>query len=82
MVSPFALHQQQLAMLAQQQTLLMAAAAANAAGGVSKVPGIPPQAPNGTPFSTQSWGNAGYQFPGMMMPAAGKSELEKYMQQV
>lgn len=32
MVSPFALHQQQLAMLAQQQSLLMAAAAKSAGG--------------------------------------------------
>ncbi|XP_061367199.1 ADP-ribosylation factor GTPase-activating protein AGD5-like [Gastrolobium bilobum] len=37
MVSPFSMHQQQLAMLAQQQSLLMAAAA-KSAGGDSKYP--------------------------------------------
>lgn len=82
MVSPFALHQQQLAMLAQQQSLLMAAAAANGTGGVTKLPGNPPQGPNGTHLSPQSWVSAGYQFHGMMMPPAGKNELEKYMQQM
>ncbi|CAI9088588.1 OLC1v1022964C6 [Oldenlandia corymbosa var. corymbosa] len=73
MVSPFASHQQQLAMLAQQQ--LMAAAA----GGMLKVPGNAPQGPNGTTLPNQSWANA-YQYYGMMMPSAGKSEVEKYMQ--
>ncbi|KAK6132634.1 hypothetical protein DH2020_033623 [Rehmannia glutinosa] len=56
-VSPFAAHQQQLAMLAQQQSLLMAAAAASASGEHQK-----------------------FLIPGMMMPAPGKNELEKYMQ--
>ncbi|CAA2993943.1 Hypothetical predicted protein [Olea europaea subsp. europaea] len=36
MVSPFALHQQQIAMLAQQQSILMAAAA-NSSGGMPKL---------------------------------------------
>lgn len=81
MVSPFALHQQQLAMLAQQQSLLMAAAAANGTGGVTKLPGNLPQGPNGTHLSPQNWVSAGYQFH-RMMPAAGKNELEKYVQQV
>ncbi|KAI5662703.1 hypothetical protein M9H77_22026 [Catharanthus roseus] len=56
MVSPFALHQQQLAMLAQQQTLLMAAAAANAAGGVSKVPEFHHKPQMGPPFQLKVGG--------------------------
>ncbi|CAI9773485.1 unnamed protein product [Fraxinus pennsylvanica] len=78
MVSPFALHQQQIAMLAQQQSILMAAAA-NSSGGMAKLHGNT-QVPNGANLSNQSWPNVGYQFPGMMISAAGKSELEKYMQ--
>ncbi|KAL2224710.1 UNVERIFIED_CONTAM: ADP-ribosylation factor GTPase-activating protein AGD5, partial [Sesamum indicum] len=79
-VSPFSVHQQQLAMLAQQQSLLMAAAAANASGGTQKAPGNAQLGLNGTNLPNQSWPNVGYQFPGMMTPAAGKIELEKYMQ--
>lgn len=77
MVSPFAMHQQQLAMLAQQQSLLMAAAAA---GGAVKIPVNAQQGPNGANMVNQNWPNLGYQFPGVMMPAAGKTEPEKYMQ--
>ncbi|KAL5548012.1 hypothetical protein UlMin_003243 [Ulmus minor] len=82
MASPFALHQQQLAMLAQQQSLLMAAAAAaKSAGGDPKLPvGIPQPLPNGTSLPTQSWPNVGYQIPGMMMPAGGQGDLQKVMQ--
>ncbi|XP_015055170.1 ADP-ribosylation factor GTPase-activating protein AGD5-like [Solanum pennellii] len=77
MVSPFAMHQQQLAQLAQQQSLLMAAAAAS---GNLKIPGDVQQSPNGSNIVNQSWPHVGYQFPGMMMPASGKTELEKYFQ--
>ncbi|XP_059282590.1 ADP-ribosylation factor GTPase-activating protein AGD5-like [Lycium ferocissimum] len=77
MVSPFAMHQQQLAMLAQQQSLLMAAAAA---GGAVKLPVNAQQSSNATNMVNQNWPNLGYQFPGVMMPAASKTELEKYMQ--
>lgn len=77
MVSPFAMHQQQLAMLAQQQSLLMAAAAA---GGAVRLPVNAQQNSNGTNMVNQDWPNLGYQFPGVMMPAAGNTELEKYMQ--
>ncbi|KAL0443491.1 UNVERIFIED_CONTAM: ADP-ribosylation factor GTPase-activating protein AGD5 [Sesamum latifolium] len=35
---------------------------------------------NVTNLPNQSWSNVGYQFPGMMKPAAGNIELEKYMQ--
>ncbi|CAA0840343.1 Probable ADP-ribosylation factor GTPase-activating protein AGD5 [Striga hermonthica] len=75
-VSPFALHQQQLAMLAQQQSLLFAAAA-NASGGTAKVHGNTQLGLNG---SNQSWPTVGYHIPGMTMSAAGKNELDKYMQ--
>lgn len=79
MVSPFAAHQQQLAMLAQQQSLLMAAAAKS--GDMPKIPANGQQpGPNGNGLPSQNWPNFGYQIPGMMMPAAGKSDLEKYMQ--
>uniref|UniRef100_A0A0V0IIR2 Putative ovule protein n=1 Tax=Solanum chacoense TaxID=4108 RepID=A0A0V0IIR2_SOLCH len=77
MVSPFAMHQQQLAQLAQQQSLLMAAAAAS---GNLKIPGDVQQGPNGSNIVNQSWPHVGYQFPGMMMSASGKTELEKYFQ--
>ncbi|KAL3821524.1 hypothetical protein ACJIZ3_007429 [Penstemon smallii] len=73
-------HHQQLAMLAQQQSLLMAAAA-NASGGKPNAPGSSTQpGVNGTNLPNQTWPNIGFQFPGMMMPAAGKIELDKYTQ--
>ncbi|KAK2972650.1 hypothetical protein RJ640_023893, partial [Escallonia rubra] len=79
MVSPFAMHQQQIALLAQQQSFLMAAAA-KSAGGMPKIPSNAQQpGSNGATVPSQNWPNAGYQFPAMV-PAAGKSELEKYMQ--
>ncbi|TYH74715.1 hypothetical protein ES332_D05G421100v1 [Gossypium tomentosum] len=73
MVSPFAMHQQQLAMLAQQQSLLMAAAAKSAPGNAQQPPS------NGTNIPSQAWPNSGYQFPGMMMPVAGQADLQKLM---
>ncbi|CAN4087415.1 unnamed protein product [Withania somnifera] len=74
MVSPFAMHQQQLARLAQQQPLIMAAAAA--ASGTLKIPGDVQQGANGSNIVNQSWPHVGYQFPGMMMPAsAGATHL-------
>ncbi|KAL3639880.1 hypothetical protein CASFOL_014848 [Castilleja foliolosa] len=74
-VSPYSVHQQQLAMLAQQQSLLMAAAA-----NASKVPGNTQLGANGVNLPNQIWPNVGYQIPGMMMPTVGNNELEKYMQ--
>lgn len=82
-VSPFAAHQQQLAMLAQQQSLLMAAAAATAAtasGAMPKVPNNTQAGLNGANLPNQNWQSAGYQFPGMMMTDTQKAELQKYMQ--
>lgn len=80
MVSPFAMHQQQLAMLAQQQSLLMAAAA-KSAGMDQKFPGIIQQpVSNGSNLPSQSWPNVGYQIPGLMMPVDGQAELQKVTQ--
>lgn len=75
MVSPFAMHQQQLTMLAQQQSLLMAAAAKS--GGDPKFSSsfqLPVS--NGTNLPS----NFGNQIPGMMMPGAGPADLQKLMQ--
>ncbi|PQP94763.1 hypothetical protein Pyn_40736 [Prunus yedoensis var. nudiflora] len=80
MVSPFAMHQQQLAMLAQQQSLLMAAAA-KSAGMDQKFPGIIQQTvSNGSNLPSQSWPNVGYQIPGLMMPVDGQADLQKVTQ--
>ncbi|KAK9212371.1 hypothetical protein WN943_001753 [Citrus x changshan-huyou] len=75
MVSPFAMHQQQLTMLAQQQSLLMAAAAKS--GGDPKFSSsfqLPVS--NGTNLPS----NFGNQIPGIMMPGAGTADLQKLMQ--
>ncbi|KAM7498756.1 hypothetical protein LguiA_023170 [Lonicera macranthoides] len=84
MTSPFSMHQQQLAMLAHQQSLLIAAAAAQSGGNVPKFPvnAQQPASNGGTNLNSQNWPNVGYQFPGMVTPAAGKTEIEKYMQQM
>lgn len=80
MVSPFALHQQQLAMLAQQQSLLMAAAAKSGSGnsnisGNTQLPGV-----NGINLPAQNWPNIGFQVPTGMMPLGGQADLQKLMQ--
>ncbi|KAG6385500.1 hypothetical protein SASPL_154335 [Salvia splendens] len=78
-VSPFAAHQQQLAMLAQQQSVLIAAAS-NASGAMPKASNNTEIGLNGTNLPNQSWPNVGYQFPGMIMTEAQKAEVAKYMQ--
>lgn len=79
-VSPFAMHQQQLAMLAQQQSLLMAAAAAaKSASGDVKYPANVQQPGSNIPF--QSWPAASYPIPGVM-PVGGQGELQKIMQTI
>lgn len=80
MVSPFAMHQQQLAMLAQQQSLLMAAAAKSVGGDPKFSGNIQQPGPNGINLPAQNWPGIGYQIPGLMMPAAGQSDLQKLMQ--
>lgn len=69
-------------MLAQQQYLLMAAAAKS--GGLPNLVGNGQQGSGGsaTNLPNQNWPNIGYQIPGMQMPAPGKLELDKYLQQV
>ncbi|RVX08586.1 putative ADP-ribosylation factor GTPase-activating protein AGD5 [Vitis vinifera] len=76
MVSPFSIHQQQVAMLAQQQSFLMAAAArsngSHTFSGSIHQPGT-----NGVHLSTQNWGNIGHQRPGVLTPV---TEPQKHMQ--
>ncbi|KAI8550748.1 hypothetical protein RHMOL_Rhmol06G0132100 [Rhododendron molle] len=80
MVSPFAIYQQQIAMLKQQQSLLMAAIAKS--GGVlpNFARNAQPPGANGTTLPTPNWPNVVFQFPGMMIPTTGNNELLKYMQ--
>lgn len=80
MVSPFAMHQSQLAMLAQQQSLLMAAAAKS--GAVDpKFPGSIQQSGSNGINALAHWPNMGYQIPGLVMPAAyGQGDPRKLMQ--
>jgi len=74
MVSPFALHQQQLALMSQQQALLMAALKAGNApqmvpGNANQLNANGSNPPLGTlPF--QNWTNLGYQTPGLTPAAA------------
>lgn len=77
-VSPFAMHQQQLAMLAQQQSLIMAAAAAKSASGDAKYPANNVQQPSlNNPI--QSWPAASYPIPGVT-PVGDQGELQKLIQ--
>lgn len=83
MVSPFAMHQQQLAMLAQQQSLLMAAAAAKSGAVDPKFRGsIQQTGSNGIILPGQNLPNIGYQIPGLVMPVAagGQGDPHKLMQ--
>jgi stromal membrane-associated protein len=73
MVSPFALHQQQLALMSQQQALLAALKAGNAPqmvpGNANQLNANGSNPPLGTlPF--QNWTNLGYQNPGLSPAAA------------
>lgn len=81
MVSPYAIHQQQLAFLSQQHALLMAAAKTGTLP--STFPGtnqLGVTAPNGnTP--AQNWPSVGYQTPGIT-PVARPNGVEKLFQQV
>ncbi|KAJ8764680.1 hypothetical protein K2173_007768 [Erythroxylum novogranatense] len=79
-VSPFAMHQQQLTMLAQQQYLLMAAAAKSAGRDPTLSGNIEQPASNGGNLPSQNWPSNGYQIPGLMMPIAGQIDLQKLMQ--
>ena len=89
MVSPFAIHQQQLAFMTQQQALLMAALKSGNAP--QMVPGNAPQmvpgnasvlnangsnAPNGS-LPSHSWPNLGYQNPASIPAAAPQNGVAK-----
>ncbi|KAM3384945.1 hypothetical protein ACQJBY_009104 [Aegilops geniculata] len=89
MVSPFAIHQQQLAFMTQQQALLMAALKSGNAP--QMVPGNAPQmvpgnasvlnangsnAPNGS-LPSHSWSNLGYQNPASIPAAAPQNGVAK-----
>ena len=63
MVSPFSMHQQQIAMLAQQQSLLMAAAAKSSGGDLKYPAGIQEPRPN---VPVQSWPATGYSISGVL----------------
>lgn len=77
MVSPFSIHQQQLAMLSQQQSFL-AAASAKSNGGSQTFPiNVHQPSSNGIHVPIQNWGIVGHQVPGMMMPVA---DQQKYVQ--
>ncbi|XP_027187795.1 ADP-ribosylation factor GTPase-activating protein AGD5 isoform X2 [Cicer arietinum] len=76
MVSPFAMHQQQLAMLAQQQSLLMAAAAKSTGVDLKYPVGIQQPSPN---VSVQNWPATGFPTSGVM-PMGTQVELQKLMQ--
>lgn len=86
MASPFSIHQQQLAILAQQRSLLMAAAAKSSGGGgasifqgkTDKSGSNDSQLCSGN-LSVQNWPNTGFQIPGMMMPG-GQNNLQNYVQ--
>ncbi|XP_057996645.1 ADP-ribosylation factor GTPase-activating protein AGD5 isoform X2 [Hevea brasiliensis] len=89
MVSPFSAHQQQLAMLSQQHQVLMEAVV-KSSGGSQTFPAnmnkfspsdihLSSQNPNGNGIhlSSQNWGSASHQVPGMMMPT---TNLPKHIQ--
>ncbi|KAJ6796546.1 putative ADP-ribosylation factor GTPase-activating protein AGD5 [Iris pallida] len=84
MVSPYAVHQQQLAYLSQQQALLMAAAKS---GGVpqpfpvsTNQSGMSSSQASTRHFPSQSWPNNGYQIPGMA-PITGQNGINSLSQQ-
>ncbi|KAG6754806.1 hypothetical protein POTOM_040604 [Populus tomentosa] len=69
MVSPFSVHQQQLAMLSQQQQFHMTAAARTGGGSQTLPASAHRPSSNGIHLPAQSWGSYGYQVPGMVMPS-------------
>lgn len=80
MVSPFAIHQQQLAFMNQQQAFLMSALKSGNApqmvpGNASLLNSNGSNAPNGS-VPTQSWPNLGYQNPSSI-PAAAQNGAAK-----
>ncbi|KAA8519857.1 hypothetical protein F0562_014053 [Nyssa sinensis] len=76
-VSPFSVHQQQLAMLAQRQSLFNGAASRSSGGSQTYCGNILQPHSNGIHLPAQNWGSIGNQIPGTMMPVA---EQQKYIQ--
>ncbi|ERN03478.1 hypothetical protein AMTRI_Chr02g218490 [Amborella trichopoda] len=80
MVSPFAIHQQQLAFLAQQQSLLMAAAARSTNGGASTPSGMYPLPDSnnthllGGTSPLQGWPNLNFRAQGVQMPTSVQND--------
>ncbi|KAH7568981.1 hypothetical protein JRO89_XS06G0084100 [Xanthoceras sorbifolium] len=74
MVSPFSIHQQQLATLSQQQSSLVANSAKSSGGSQTFPVNVHQPGLNGIHLPNQSWGIASHQVPGMMMPAAGQNK--------
>lgn len=68
MVSPYSLHQQQLALLSQQQAFLMAATKSASTPLTTVL-----RAPN-SDLSAQRWGNIGYQIP-TLTPIVGQTAI-------
>ncbi|KAJ6728655.1 ADP-RIBOSYLATION FACTOR GTPASE-ACTIVATING PROTEIN AGD5-RELATED [Salix koriyanagi] len=69
MVSPFSIHQQQLAMLSQQQQFRVTVAARSDGGSQTITANAHRPSSNGIHLPAQSWGSYGYQAPGMVMPS-------------
>lgn len=74
MVSPFALHQHQLAYVSQQQALLLAVAQSEKAPSFLPARGIHQRSVSDSNtmqenIAAQSWANHGYQVPGNVPPA-------------
>ncbi|KAK4782318.1 hypothetical protein SAY86_016420 [Trapa natans] len=76
MVSPFSMHQHQLAMLAQQQSLLMAAAAKSASGDLDFAKALQQNGSKSMPAT--NWSN-GYQMPGLTQ-AGAQQMLQNHLQ--
>jgi len=75
-VSPFSMHQQQLAMLAQQQSVLMAAAAKSTGVDLKYPTGMQQPSPN---VSVQNWPSTGFPISGVA-PIGVQGELQNHMQ--
>lgn len=75
-VSPFSMHQQHLAMLAQQQSLLMAAAAKSTGVDLKYPTGMQQPSPN---VSVQNWPSTGFPTSGVV-PIGVQGELQNHMQ--
>ncbi|KAM7500836.1 hypothetical protein LguiA_025250 [Lonicera macranthoides] len=76
MVSPFSVHQQQLAVLAQQQSNIMTSAGKPSGGSQMFSSNTPQFSSNGVHLTPQNWGSIGNQAPRTMMPASGLHNMQ------